>query len=113
MAGAARGAIRSLRPRQSSGVCQFARLAEGQHPLTGDQFVQRRQAYAYQNADGETIKSVGHRAAWDATFSAPTSTSLTTLVRGDERIREAHRQAVTTALTELERYTRDVHFRAV
>jgi hypothetical protein len=30
---------------------------------------------------------------------------LTALVGGDDRVREAHRQAVTIALTELERYT--------
>jgi len=89
----------------SVGAEEFARLSEGQHPVTGDQLVQHRQAYEYQNADGKTIKSVEHRAGWDATFSAPKSISLTALVGGDERIREAHRQAVTTALTELERYT--------
>ena len=35
----------------------------------------------------------------------PKSVSLTALVGGDDRVREAHRQAVTIALTELERYT--------
>jgi conjugative relaxase-like TrwC/TraI family protein len=89
----------------SVGTEEFTRLSEGQHPLTGDQLVQHRQAYEYQNADGKTIKSVGHRAGWDATFSAPKSISVTALVGGDDRIREAHRQAVTIALTELERYT--------
>jgi conjugative relaxase-like TrwC/TraI family protein len=87
------------------GAEEFARLSEGQHPLTGDQLVQHRQAYEYRSADGKTIKSVEHRAGWDATFSAPKSISLTALVGGDDRIRDAHRQAVTTALTELERYT--------
>jgi conjugative relaxase-like TrwC/TraI family protein/excisionase family DNA binding protein len=89
----------------SVGAEEFTRLSEGQHPLTGDQLVQHRQAYEYQSADGKTIKSVEHRAGWDATFSAPKSISLTALVGGDDRIREAHRQAVTTALTELEHYT--------
>ncbi len=46
-----------------------------------------------------------HRAGWDATFSAPKSVSLTALVGGDERVREAHRESVRAALTELERYT--------
>ena len=45
-----------------------------------------------------------HRAGWDATFSAPKSVSLTALVGGDNRVREAHRLAVTIALAELERY---------
>src|SRR5258707_1442385 len=45
-----------------------------------------------------------HRAGWDATFSAPKSVSLTALVGGDERVREAHRESVGVALDELERY---------
>ncbi len=45
-----------------------------------------------------------HRAEWDATFSAPKSVSLTALVGGDDRVREAHRQSVRTALDEMERY---------
>ena len=89
----------------SVGAQEFTRLSEGQDPLTGDQLVQHRNAYEYQSADGKTIKSVEHRAGWDATFSTPKSISLTALVGGDDRIREAHRQAVTIALTELERYT--------
>jgi conjugative relaxase-like TrwC/TraI family protein len=46
-----------------------------------------------------------HRAGWDATFSAPKSVSLTALVGGDYRVREAHREAVRTALEHLEHYT--------
>jgi conjugative relaxase-like TrwC/TraI family protein len=46
-----------------------------------------------------------HRAGWDATFSAPKSVSLTALVGGDERVREAHRESVRVALDELEHYT--------
>jgi conjugative relaxase-like TrwC/TraI family protein len=45
-----------------------------------------------------------HRAGWDATFSAPKTVSLAALVGGDERVRVAHREAVTTALDEMERY---------
>jgi conjugative relaxase-like TrwC/TraI family protein len=59
----------------------------------------------YKNPDGTTTKAVEHRAGWDATCSAPKSVSLTALVGGDDRVREAHRSAVTTALDELERYT--------
>ena len=83
----------------------FARLSEGQNPLTGEQLVRHRNGQEYTTADGITVKPVEHRAGWDATFSAPKSVSLTALVGGDDRVREAHRQAVTTALTELERYT--------
>jgi conjugative relaxase-like TrwC/TraI family protein len=84
---------------------EFTRLSEGQDPFTGDQLVQHRQAYEYEIEGRKTVKSVEHRAGWDATFSAPKSISLTALVGGDGRIREAHREAVTIALTELERYT--------
>jgi conjugative relaxase-like TrwC/TraI family protein len=83
----------------------FARLSEGQNPLTGEQLVRHRNGQEYTTAEGTTVKPVEHRAGWDATFSAPKSVSLTALVGRDDRVREAHRQAVTTALTELERYT--------
>src|SRR6202522_1667543 len=83
----------------------FARLSEGQNPLTGGQLVRHRNGQEYTTADGATVKPVEHRAGWDATFSAPKSVSLTALVGGDDRVREAHRQAVTIALTELELYT--------
>jgi len=83
----------------------FARLSEGQNPITGDQLVRHRRGQSYTTADGTTVKPIEHRAGWDATFSAPKSVSLTALVGGDVLVREAHRHAVTTALTELERYT--------
>ncbi len=84
---------------------EFSRLADGIHPQTGEQLVRHRAATEYKNPDGSITKSVEHRAGWDATFSAPKSVSLTALVGGDERVRDAHRAAVTTALDELERYT--------
>lgn len=87
------------------GAKEFQRLSEGQHPYTAEQLVMHRQSFEYANADGKTVNSVQHRAGWDATFSPPKSVSLTALVGGDERIRTAHSEAVTIALTELERYT--------
>ncbi|HTY85774.1 MAG TPA: relaxase domain-containing protein, partial [Silvibacterium sp.] len=69
---------------------EFSRLTEGRHPQTAAQMVRHRAAVEYKDADGKTVKAVEHRAAWDATFSAPKSVSLTALVGGDERIREAH-----------------------
>ncbi|MBS1821314.1 MAG: relaxase domain-containing protein [Acidobacteria bacterium] len=82
----------------------FARLSQGQHPATGEQLVRQRASYEYKDADGKTIKTMEHRAGWDATFSAPKSVSLTALVGGDDRVREAHRQAVHAALEQLEHY---------
>ncbi len=84
---------------------EFTRLTEGQHPQTEAQMVRHRAAMEYTNADGKTVRAVEHRAGWDATFSAPKSVSLTALVGGDERVRDAHSAAVTVALTELEKYT--------
>jgi conjugative relaxase-like TrwC/TraI family protein len=82
----------------------FARLAEGQHPLTGEQLIQHRAAMKYLDDRGEKVTTMEHRAGWDATFSAPKSVSLTALVGGDERVRAAHRESVNIALDELEKY---------
>jgi conjugative relaxase-like TrwC/TraI family protein len=83
----------------------FARLSQGQHPETGEQLVRQRASYAYQGANGETVKTMEHRAGWDATFSAPKSVSLTALVGGDDRVGDAHRESVRAALEQLEQYT--------
>ena len=83
----------------------FARLSQGQHPITGDQLVKHKLSKNYATEGGKTVKPVEHRAGWDATFSAPKSVSLAALVGGDTRVREAHREAVSAALAELERYT--------
>jgi conjugative relaxase-like TrwC/TraI family protein len=83
----------------------FARLTEGQHPETEAQLVRHQVSKTYEGKFGKEVTSVEHRAGWDATFSAPKSVSLTALVGGDEGVREAHRESVRVALTELEKYT--------
>jgi conjugative relaxase-like TrwC/TraI family protein len=83
----------------------FARLTEGQHPITEAQLVRHQVSRTYEGKNGKEVTSVEHRAGWDATFSAPKSVSLTALVGGDDRVREAHRESVRVALGELERYT--------
>jgi conjugative relaxase-like TrwC/TraI family protein len=83
----------------------FAKLSQGQHPATGEQLVRQRSSYEYKDADGKTVKTMEHRAGWDATFSAPKSVSLTALVGGDENVRIAHRESVRIALEQLENYT--------
>jgi len=83
----------------------FARLAEGQHPQTGERLVRHQVSRTYEGKNGKEITSVEHRAGWDATFSAPKSVSITALVGGDDRVRIAHRKSVRAALAELERYT--------
>ncbi len=83
----------------------FARLAEGQHPRTGEQLVRHQVSRTYEGKNGKEVTSVEHRAGWDATFSAPKSVSITALVGGDDRVRVAHRESVQAALGELELYT--------
>lgn len=87
------------------GAEHFARLTEGEHPVTQEQLVWHQPSRTYENRYGKEVTSVGHRAGWDATISAPKSVSLTALVGGDERVREAHRESVRVALHEFERYT--------
>jgi conjugative relaxase-like TrwC/TraI family protein len=82
----------------------FERLAEGQHPITGEQLVRHQTARETKSARRETVTTMEHRAGWDATFSAPKSVSITALVGGDDRVREAHRESVTVALNEREPY---------
>lgn len=77
----------------------FDRLAEGQHPETGEQLIKHRDTIKTQAGD-----EVGHRAGWDLTFNAPKTVSLTALVGEDERVREAHRNAVRAALDATEKY---------
>src|SRR6266478_4974351 len=83
----------------------FARLSEGQHPHTEEQLVRYQVSRTYEGKFGKEVTSAEHRAGWDATFSAPKSVSLTALVGGDDRVRDAHRESVRVALQELERYT--------
>jgi len=83
---------------------EFALLTEGRHPQTDEQMVKHREAHEYKNADGSTTKAVEHRAGWDATFSPPKSVSVTALVGGDDRVRQAHGEAVIAAVNALEQY---------
>jgi conjugative relaxase-like TrwC/TraI family protein len=83
----------------------FARLSEGQHPHRAEQLVRHRAVREYESETGKAVAPIEHRAGWDATFSAPKSVSLAALVGGDNRVREAHHEAVNVALNELERYT--------
>src|ERR1700682_4807242 len=87
------------------GTEHFARLSEGQHPHTEQQLVRHQVSRTYEGKFGREVTSAEHRAGWDATFSAPKSVSLTALVGGDDRVREAHRESVRVAVDQLEHYT--------
>jgi conjugative relaxase-like TrwC/TraI family protein len=82
----------------------FQRLANGQDPWSGDALVRVQPGHTYTDEAGRTVTAMAHRAGWDATFSAPKTVSLTALVGGDARVREAHEASVTVALDELEQY---------
>jgi conjugative relaxase-like TrwC/TraI family protein len=83
----------------------FHRVADGHDPRTGEALLRQHAARTYVNTHGEIATTLDHRAGWDLTFSAPKSVSLTALVGGDDRVREAHEASVTVALDELERFT--------
>jgi conjugative relaxase-like TrwC/TraI family protein len=80
------------------------RLANGSDPISGEPLIQHQTPRPYVNARGKTVTPMAHRAAWDATFSAPKSVSLTALDGPDARVRAAHTASVRVALDALERY---------
>jgi conjugative relaxase-like TrwC/TraI family protein len=69
----------------------FIAVLDGRDPRTGTVLV-------------EAVHEKERRAGWDATFIAPKSISIQALVGNDARLLDAHRVAVTRALTELERF---------
>ena len=78
----------------------FELMRQGRDPLTEEMLRQRRSADRL-DENGE-VRTHG-RSLYDFTFSAPKSVSIMAILGGDERLVEAHRRAVTEALTELER----------
>jgi len=49
---------------------QLQRLADGQHPITGEQLARHQTARETRNARGKTVTTMEHRAGWDATHDA-------------------------------------------
>src|SRR5262249_13835634 len=82
----------------------FERLAEGDHPGTGEQLLPHPTAHAAKKAPGEPGTPMAHRAGGGAAFSAPKSVAITALVGRDDRVRQAQRESVRVALNELEPY---------
>jgi conjugative relaxase-like TrwC/TraI family protein len=76
----------------------FDRLALGQDPKTGEQWIAFRDTVLT-----KTGHESAHRAAWDLTMHAPKSVSLAALVGGDERIIRAHEGANRVAMDAMER----------
>jgi conjugative relaxase-like TrwC/TraI family protein len=72
---------------------QFTRMALGQNPETGEQWVQHRNTIRTQNGN-----ELEHRAGFDLTFNAPKTVSLVALPGHDDRVRKAHATSVIAAL---------------
>jgi conjugative relaxase-like TrwC/TraI family protein len=78
---------------------QFEAIRQGLHPATGES-LRPRQSADRLSADGE-IQSRG-RHLYDFTLSAPKSVSVVAALGEDDRLVQAHQQAVEAALQELE-----------
>jgi conjugative relaxase-like TrwC/TraI family protein len=70
----------------------FRAVLRGLRPASGEVLVPKANGYD------------DRRAGWDATFNAPKSVSIQSLVGDDQRLIEAHGKAVSRALEELEHY---------
>ena len=78
----------------------FLRLCENQHPATGETLTQRLNTV--RTKDGK--EEINRRVFYDFTISPPKSVSIAALAGADERIIEAHNQAVRSAMRELETF---------
>jgi len=84
---------------------EFARLCENLHPQTGERLTLRQKTTRTEmNADGKEHETANRRVFYDFTFSPPKSVSIAALVGDDTRIVEAHEQAVTLAMNQLQTF---------
>lgn len=83
----------------------FERLANGQHPLTGEELVRHQVSRTYVDPrTNKQVRTMEHRGGWDATFSAPKGVSLTAGPGGDAGVRGDHSVAVKRAVAAMERF---------
>jgi len=83
------------------GADAFLRLCENRHPASGETLTQRLNTT---RKDEASDNAANRRIFYDFTFSPPKSVSVAALVGADERISEAHAQAVRSALIEFEAF---------
>jgi conjugative relaxase-like TrwC/TraI family protein len=83
------------------GAEAFLRLCENLHPASGETLTQRLKTVRTDEA-GSNVAN--RRIFYDFTFSPPKSVSVAGLVGADERILEAHAQAVRLAVREFEAF---------
>jgi len=83
---------------------QYDRLVRGQHPLTGEQLIKSVNSREIIDEYGNKTITSTHRAAWDATISAPKSVSLAAKVGNDEHLEDAHHVGVNETVKRFEEY---------
>ena len=84
---------------------EFTRLCENLHPQTGERLTLRQKTTRTEiGADGKERETANRRVFYDFTFSPPKSVSIAALVGNDSRIVEAHEQAVTAAMNQLQTF---------
>ena len=83
----------------------FVRLCENLHPKTREKLTMRQNTMRSDiGPDGQPRQNTNRRVFYDFTFSPAKSVSIAALVGHDPRIVEAHEQAVTTALGQLQAF---------
>jgi conjugative relaxase-like TrwC/TraI family protein len=84
---------------------EFTRLCENLHPQTAERLTLRlKTTRTEMNEDGKERETANRRVFYDFTFSPPKSVSIAALVGDDSRIIEAHEQAVTLAMNQLQTF---------
>jgi len=84
---------------------EFTRLCENLHPQTSERLTLRQKTTRTEiGADGKKRETANRRVFYDFTFSPPKSVSIAALVGDDARIIEAHEQAVTAAMNQLQTF---------
>ena len=84
---------------------EFVRLCENLHPQTGQKLTLRHNTTRTDiGPDGQEQTNSNRRVFYDFTFSPAKSVSIAALAGDDSRIAEAHDQAVTEALRQLQSF---------
>jgi conjugative relaxase-like TrwC/TraI family protein len=84
---------------------EFLNLCNNLHPQTGEQLTPRLNSKRVRvDKDGNVHESANRRVFYDFTLSPPKSVSIAALVGNDQRIIEAHDEAVQVAMRELQIY---------
>ena len=84
---------------------EFLNLCNNLHPQSGEQLTPRLNSKRVRvDKDGNVHESANRRVFYDFTLSPPKSVSIVALVGNDQRIIEAHNEAVQVAMRELQTY---------